>query len=256
MTDEQKRHTTTWDDFHLVVKLDEPERLDKRHKKLYGLRLRVTGWVEWEGDEWVFCRLDRELENVFKPLRAEVDSSHGWGSRRDEKRSGYVTVHLPLVQVEKPSLIPTEEEAWGNLGLTFEKAAQKIQLALTRAHAAWNEMNELEDRAAQANAVRPWASKIICKQAKEEVDFSNRLAALHQELKERAEELVESRREELAASLATSDWREEGVRFHPRAIEVGLEKGLSDAVSFCSSVRSSVFPGRSSSHSIAPEDVK
>jgi len=244
-----------WDDFTLELAGRDPERVDKRASKTYGREGGISGTVSWEGDDWVFRGLGDYLLRVFRPVRVKVDAGCAGNTKDSEVRRAYITVRLPTVQADKPSLILSEKEAWASLGLTFASAARKVQLAVTRAHKAWNDENELEERARQANAIRPWASKLICEKAREDTGFTARLAALRRELTERTEELIAARGEKMAADLAASDWREAGERFHPRAIEVGLAKGLEDAVSSCSSAGGSSFFGRGNSNTIQPKDV-
>jgi hypothetical protein len=244
--------TLAFDDFRLELR-GRTERIEERHHKKYGRQYGLLGWLTWEGDDWIFEGLITALQNVFKPWRVEVSCDRVSRWKADgETKLAWVNVSFVLAKVAKPSLIPTEEEAW-SMTMPFEDAARKVQLGIERAHKAWNDKNDLEDRAQQAQALRNWVQEQLLDGARAAVGFDEKVAALRAEVVAEVEQRAASRESEMLAGLAEADWRGAGTKFHPKAIEVGWRKGVESAVaSAASSGRGGRFPA---ALNVSPEEV-
>jgi hypothetical protein len=245
--------TLEFDDFKLEL-TGLTERIEERHRKKYGRKIGISGWLTWEGDGWVFAMLSTTLEEVFKPWRVHVNCDQDLRRTEDgDKRRAWVNVVFSMTSAVKPSLIPTDEEAWA-MTMAFGDAARKMQLGIERAHKAWSDKNELEDRTRQAEAIRAWARDQLFDGAKEAVCFDEKLAELRREVLDEVQRRVSENGEALLAGLAESDWQAEGSKFHPKAIEVGWKKGVEGALSSASNAGRSGFRRGGSNH-IKPEEV-
>ena len=247
--------TLEFDDFKLELK-GTTERIEERRRKKYGRSYGLSGLLAWEGDAWVFGDFTQEIETMFKPWRVKVDVGSS-PSRYDKEnqRTCWFTVAFPMYKVPKPSLIPSDEEVWAAT-MPFSQACRKVQLGIGRTHKVWSDQIELEDRARQATSLRNWVRDQLYDGAAETVDFAARLTALRQEVIEEVERRVAEREAEMLAGCAEADWQEAGVKFHPRAIEVGWEKGVKSALASAASVGRSGFPSRVGTNQVTPEEVE
>ena len=205
------------------------ESRDNRRDKSYGCRVSLAGWVEVQaaaGGKRPFLDLPRHICQVFGALavKVEVGSWHWEGDRTTFQ------VEMPWLMAEKPSLILTEEEAWGRHLITPELALKKVGEAVLASHAGHLKQVELADRALQAGAIRDWASQRVVDAAQEACRFTQRLAALRAEMLSEVEKQFESLEAGLRDELPDHTWGPQKVPFSSRAIEVGIACGREKAM--------------------------
>ena len=223
------------------------EKIDNRQSKTYGRKVTLTGYARWDGVDWPFDNVTGELKKVFG--LEELSVYMGPGGRRG---TAHWTITFPQVMAEKPSLIVGEGEAWAELGFPPKTAFAKVISAIINANVEWANSAELEDRARQADALRDWAKKIILAKAEEVCRYDQRLAALQAELTAEINVQCKKMLPELTKDAQEHDWKEDGNKFHPRAIEVGL----GHAMELARKGPTNSFFGRGGGYySVKPEEV-
>jgi hypothetical protein len=205
------------------------EKIDNRQSKTYSRKVTLTGYARWDGVDWPFDNVTGELKKVFGLEKLSVYTDRGYKPRGETRHGLSWTITFPRVMAEKPSLIVGEGEAWAELGFPPKTAFAKVISAIINANVEWANSAELEDRARQADTLRDWAKKIIVAKAEEVCRYDQRLAALKAELTAEINVQCKKMLPELTKDAQEHDWKEDGNKFHPRAIEVGLEHALEQA---------------------------